>query len=61
MKKTRKPAGAISADAIARLANQGKDISRFFKGPARMVQPIQRMNVGVTTSPAGGRTKLPDI
>lgn len=50
MKKTRKPAGTISADAIARLADQGKDVSRFFKGQGRMVQRIQRVNVDVTTS-----------
>jgi hypothetical protein len=49
MKKARKPA-AVSADAIARLADQGKDVSRFFKGQGRMVQPIQRVNVDVTTS-----------
>jgi hypothetical protein len=50
MKKTRKSANPPSADAIARLADQGKDVSRFFKGPGRMVQPIQRVNVDVTTS-----------
>ncbi len=50
MKKTRKPRGPVSADAIARLADQGKDISRFFKGQGRMVQPIQRVNVDVTAS-----------
>jgi hypothetical protein len=50
MKKTRKPAAAVSADAIAQLADQGKDISRYFKGQGRMVQPIQRVNVDVTTS-----------
>jgi hypothetical protein len=50
MKKTRKPAGVVSADSIARLADQGKDVSRFFKGQGRMVQPIQRVNVDVTTS-----------
>ena len=48
MKKTRKPRGPASADAIARLADQGKDISGFFKGQGRMVQPIQRVNVNVT-------------
>ncbi|MGA1998180.1 MAG: ribbon-helix-helix protein, CopG family [Bryobacteraceae bacterium] len=48
MKKTRKPRGPASADAIARLADQGKDISGFFKGQGRMVQPIQRVNVDVT-------------
>jgi len=50
MKKTLKTTAAVSADAIARLADQGKDISRFFKGPGRMVQPIQRVNVDVTAS-----------
>ena len=50
MKKTRKSAKAVSADAIARLADQGKNISRFFKGQGRMVHPIQRVNVDVTAS-----------
>ena len=50
MKKTRKPAKPVSADAIARLADQGKDVSRFFKGQGRMVQPIQRVNVDVTAT-----------
>ena len=50
MKKTRKQASAVSADAIARLADQGKDVSRFFRGEGRMVQPIQRVNVDVTSS-----------
>ena len=50
MKKTRKSTNPISADAIARLADQGKNVSRFFKGKGRMVQPIQRVNVDVTTT-----------
>jgi Ribbon-helix-helix protein, copG family len=50
MKKTRKVAKPVSADAIARLADQGKDVSHFFKGQGRMVQPIQRVNVDVTAS-----------
>lgn len=49
MKKTRKSTKKpVSADAIARLAEQGKDVSHFFKGQGRMVQPIQRVNVDVT-------------
>jgi hypothetical protein len=48
MKKTRRSAQAVSADAIARLADQGKDVSHFFKGQGHMVQPIQRVNVDVT-------------
>jgi len=48
MKRIRKSAKLASADAIARLADQGKDVSHFFKGEGRMVQPIQRVNVDVT-------------
>jgi hypothetical protein len=50
MKRIRKSAKPVSADAIARLADRGKDVSRFFKGQGRMVQPIQRVNVDVTAS-----------
>ena len=50
MRRTRKSVRPVSADAIARLAEQGKDISGFFKGQGRMVQPIQRVNLDVTAS-----------
>lgn len=50
MKKTRKSAKPISADSIARLADRGKNISGFFKGQGRMVQPIQRVNVDLTAT-----------
>jgi hypothetical protein len=50
MKKTRESSAPVSAEAIARLADQGKDVSRFFKRQGRMVQPIQRVNVDVTAS-----------
>ena len=50
MKKTRKAVKPVSADAIARLADQGKNVSHFFKGQGRMVQPIQRVNVDLTAS-----------
>jgi Ribbon-helix-helix protein, copG family len=50
MNKTRKAAKPVSADAIARLADRGKDVTSFFKGQGRMVQPIQRVNVDVTTT-----------
>ena len=49
MKKTRKSANPVSADVIARLADKGKDVSRYFTGNGRMVQPIQRVNVDVTS------------
>jgi hypothetical protein len=48
MKKTLKSGKPVSAETIAGLADQGKDVSRFFKGQGRMVQPIQRVNVDVT-------------
>ena len=50
MKKTRKQAKPVSADAIARLADRGKDVSGFFTGQGRMVQPIQRVNVDLTAA-----------
>lgn len=50
MKKTHSSSNPKSADAIARLADQGKDITRFFKGKGRMVQPIQRVNVDLSAS-----------
>jgi hypothetical protein len=50
MKNTRKSAKPVSADAIAGLAERGRDVSHFFKGQGRMVQPIQRVNVDVTAS-----------
>jgi len=50
MKKTPKPSQPVSADAIARLADQGKDVSHFFQGQGKMVQPIQRVNVDFTAT-----------
>jgi hypothetical protein len=48
MKRTRKRTAPISADAIAAMAEKSHSVSRFFKGPGRMVQPIQRVNVDLT-------------
>jgi hypothetical protein len=45
MKSTRRPRKPVSADAIARRADQGKDVSRFFTNTGRMMGPIQRVNV----------------
>jgi Ribbon-helix-helix protein, copG family len=50
MKKTLKTTKPITAEGIARLADQGKDISRFFEGKGRMVHPIQRVNVDLTAA-----------
>jgi len=43
MKRTRKK--PVSAENIARLAEKGKDVSRFFTNAGRMMGPIQRVNV----------------
>jgi hypothetical protein len=45
MKTTRKPGKTASAEKIARLAEQGKDVSRFFTNSGSMMGPIQRVNV----------------
>ena len=44
MKRTRKRK-PVSAESIARLAEKGKDVSRFFTNAGRMMGPIQRVNV----------------
>jgi len=49
MKQTPKKRKPISAEAIARMADQGKDISRFFTNKGRMVYPVQRVNVDFTS------------
>jgi hypothetical protein len=41
----RKPA---AAESIARMADQGKDVSRFFTNGGRMVPPVRRVNVDFT-------------
>jgi hypothetical protein len=35
----------MSPENIARLADQGKDVSRFFTNAGQMMGPIQRVNV----------------
>jgi len=50
MKKTHRSAKPISAEEIARMADQGKDVSVFFKSHGRMVQPIRRVNVDLTAA-----------
>jgi hypothetical protein len=45
MKSTRKQRRRMSAENIARLADQGKDVSRFFTNAGQMMGPIQRVNV----------------
>ena len=45
MKSTRKREKPVAAETIARLADNGKDVSRFFTNAGRMMGPIQRVNV----------------
>lgn len=45
MKPTRKTRKKISPEGIARLADRGRDVSRFFTNSGRMMQPIRRVNV----------------
>jgi len=48
MKSIRKKGKRVSAESIARLADQGKSVSRFFTNSGRMMPPIQRVNVDLT-------------
>jgi hypothetical protein len=50
MKKTRKGRRPTPAEAIARQAEQGKDVSRFFTNTGQMMEPIQRVNVDFTAT-----------
>ena len=50
MKRTHETKKVPSAESIARMADRGKDVSRFFTNRGRMRQPIQRVNVDVTAS-----------
>jgi hypothetical protein len=45
MKSTHKTRKTASAEAIARLADRGRDVSRFFTNKGQMMSPIQRVNV----------------
>jgi hypothetical protein len=39
---------SISAEALARKAERGENVSRFFTGKGKMMPPIQRVNVDFT-------------
>jgi hypothetical protein len=45
MKNTRKRQRPSSPDSIARRADHGEDVSRFFTNRGKMMRPIQRVNV----------------
>jgi len=48
MKKTRRTKGPVRAESIARRAERGEDVSRYFTNSGRMMQPIRRVNVDFT-------------
>jgi hypothetical protein len=48
MKNTARKKKPASAESIARMADSGKDISRFFTNSGRLMKPIQRVNVDFT-------------
>jgi len=45
MKKISKSKRAVSAEAIARLADAGKDISSYFTNKGKMMPPLQSVDV----------------
>jgi len=45
MKNIRKQKKPEAVESIARLADAGKDVSRFFTNTGRIMEPIQRVNV----------------
>ena len=49
MGNTRRRRKPVSAEAIARLADEGRDVSRFFTNKGRMMGPIQRVNVDLAS------------
>lgn len=48
MKKTRKSKKSVTAESIAKRAQRGEDVSKFFTNAGRMIAPIQRVNVDLT-------------
>ncbi|MFZ0947376.1 MAG: ribbon-helix-helix protein, CopG family [Candidatus Sulfotelmatobacter sp.] len=49
MQNTRRRRKPVSAETIARFADKGKDVSRFFTNDGRMMGPIQRVNVDLAS------------
>jgi len=48
MKRTRKSPRTVGAETIARRAERGENVSRYFTNSGRMMAPIQRVNVDFT-------------
>jgi hypothetical protein len=50
MKNTQRKKKPVSAETIARMADHGQDVSRFFTNSGEMRKPIQRVNVDFTAA-----------
>ena len=50
MKKTLSSRRTTTAERISRMAEDDKDVSRFFTNTGKMMKPIQRVNVDFTSS-----------
>ena len=50
MKQTNRTQKVNSAEQIARRADHGEDVSRFFTNSGRMMEPIRRVNVDFASS-----------
>jgi hypothetical protein len=50
MKQTSKTLKITSAEEIARRADRGENVSRFFTNSGRMMEPIRRVNVDFAPS-----------
>ena len=48
MSRIRKTNRPVAAESIARMADEGKDVSAFFTNAGRMMPAIQRVNVDFT-------------
>ena len=46
MKRARKPRGVPSAESIAKLADRGLDVSRYFTNTGRPMPPLHSVSVG---------------
>jgi hypothetical protein len=49
MKKTRRRRKPVSAETIARVADNGRNVSHFFTNNGRMMGTIQRVNVDLAS------------
>lgn len=45
MKKPVSQKRPVNAEAIAKMADSGKSVSRFFTNAGKMMRPVQRVNV----------------